>query len=85
MRHIEGSRFIQAEGSIGRVGILSIEGDRADLQVLSDDFVSTPGATIVDDTVYVLESNIGYLTDPALQDQEPEAFIVHALPLPASE
>lgn len=85
MRHIAGNRFIQAEGSIGRVGILGIEGDRADLQVLSDDFVSTPGATVVDDTVYVLESNIRYLTDPALRGQEPEAFIVHALPLPAPE
>lgn len=85
MRLIDGERFVQAEGTIGRVGILDIEGDTAELTVLSDEFISTPGATVINDTVYVLESNIGYLLDPALQGEEPGAFIVYALPLPESD
>lgn len=82
MRLIEGNRFIQAEGTIGRLGILEIEGDNATLQVLRDDLVSTPGATVVGNTVYVIESNIGYLLDPALRGQQPEAFMLYAVPLP---
>jgi len=81
MRLIDGQRFIQAEGTIGRLGILSIDGDSATLEVLRDDLLSTPGATVVGDTVYVIESNIGYLTNPTLRGQEPEAFMLYAVPL----
>lgn len=82
MRLIDGNRFIQAEGTLGRVGILTIAGDSATLEVLRDDFVSTPGATVVGNTAYVIESNIGYLLDPALRGQQPEAFMLYAVPLP---
>src|SRR5690606_37356071 len=53
MRLIEGNRFIQAEGTIGRLGILTIDGDSASLEVLRDDLESSPGATVVGDTAYV--------------------------------
>lgn len=81
MRLLEGNRFIQAEGNIGRLGILSVDGDSATLEVLRDDFVSTPGATVVGSTVYVIESNIAYLTSPDLRGQEPDAFMLYAVPL----
>ena len=81
-RLIEGNRFIQAEGTIGRLAVVTIEGDDATLEVLRDDLISTPGAIVVDDTAYVLESNIGYLLDPALAEQEPPPFMIYAVPLP---
>jgi sugar lactone lactonase YvrE len=84
MRLIAGNRFIQAEGTIGRLGIVTIAGDSATLQVLRDDLVSTPGATVVGATAYVIESNIGYLLDPALRGQQPEAFMLYAVPLPTA-
>jgi len=84
-RLIEGNRFIQAEGTIGRVGIVTIDGDRADLEVLSDSFESTPGATVAGQTAYVIESQIRYLNDPALRGQQPESFMIYALPLPAAD
>jgi sugar lactone lactonase YvrE len=80
-RLIEGNRFLQAEGTLGRVGIVTIVGDTATLEVLSDRFVSTPGATPVGDTAYVLESNIRYLTDPALKGKDAGSFMIYAVPM----
>ena len=81
MRLIEGNRFIQAESSIGRLGILSIEGDNASLEVLDDTVQSSPGATMVGNTAYVIESNIQYLINPDLQGQEIPPFMLLAVPL----
>src|SRR5690606_12825852 len=80
-RHIEGNRFLQAEGTIGRVGIVTIDGDTATLEVLSDEFTSSPGATPVGDTAYVIESQIGYLTNPELRGQQPGPFMLYAVPM----
>jgi len=81
MRLIDGNRFIQAEGTIGRLGILEVTGDSAQLTVLRDDLLSSPGATVVGDTAYVLESNIGYLTNPELKGKPIPPFMVYAVPL----
>jgi len=82
MRLIDGSRFIQAEGTIGRLSVVTIEGDSATMTVIDDALESSPGATIVGTTAYVLESNIQYLLNPDLRGQEPPAFMVLARPLP---
>jgi DNA-binding beta-propeller fold protein YncE len=84
MRVIAGNRFLQAEGNNGRVSIVTIEGERATLDVLTDEFISTPGATPVGDTAYVIESNIRFLIDPELRGQDPGPFMIYALPLPAA-
>ena len=81
-RLIEGNRFLQAEGTIGRLGVVEIEGDSASLTVLDDTFASSPGATPVGNTAYVIESNIGYLVDPALAGETPESFMIHARAIP---
>lgn len=80
-RHIDGDRFLQSEGTIGRIAIVTIEGDTATLEVLTDEFISTPGATPVGDTAYVIESQIGYLTDPELRGQQPGPFMLHMVPM----
>lgn len=82
MRLIDGNRFIQAEGTIGRLSLVTIEGDTATLTVIDDSLQSTPGATVVGNTAYVLESNIQYLFNPDLRGQEPPPFMVLARPLP---
>jgi len=80
-RHIEGNRFLQAEGPIGRVSIVTIEGDTATLTILTDELTSTPGATPVGDTAYAIESQIGHLTDPALRNTPPGPFMLYAVPM----
>lgn len=81
MRLIDGNRFIQAESGIGRLSVVTINGDTATLDILSDELLSSPGATVVGNTAYVIESNIQYLIDPELRGQEPEAFMLYAYPL----
>lgn len=81
MRLISGNRFIQAESTIGRLSVVTIENNDAVLDVLTDELLSSPGAAVVGDTAYVIESNIRYLLDPALRGQEPEAFMLYAYPL----
>ena len=85
MRLIEGNRFIQAEGTIGRLAVVTIEGDSARLDIIDDTLVSTPGATTYGETAYVLESEIRYLTDPALRGQQPESFMIFTRPLPPAD
>jgi sugar lactone lactonase YvrE len=85
MRLIEGDRFLLAEGQAGRLSIIDIEGDTATMTVLKDDLESSPGATPVGDTAYVLESQIGLLFDPAQAGQTPGPFIVYAVPMTGGE
>lgn len=82
LRLLSGNRFIQAEGTIGRVHIADIEGDTATITVLNELLDSSPGVTAVGDMAYAIESNIQYLLDPSLKGQEPEMFVLKAITLP---
>lgn len=81
-RRIAGNRFLQAEGTIGRLSVVTIDGDNARLTVIDETLESSPGATPVGDTAYVIESNMRYLLDPKLRGQEPESFMILARPIP---
>jgi quinohemoprotein ethanol dehydrogenase len=81
MRLIEGNRFLQAEGTIGRLSIVTIEGDDVTLTILDDALESSPGATPVGETAYVIESNIQYLLNPDLAGESPDAFMIYARPM----
>ncbi|PZN33070.1 MAG: hypothetical protein DIU71_06010 [Proteobacteria bacterium] len=81
LRPIEGNRFLQAEGTGGRVTEVIIEGDRANIRVLKDGLNSVPGVTLVGRTAYAIEGKIGYLVDPELKGQDPGPFEILAIPL----
>ncbi|MEY4641149.1 MAG: hypothetical protein RLZZ227_1143 [Pseudomonadota bacterium] len=85
IRLVSGNRFIQAEGTVGRIHLADIDGDRATITVLDDTFESSPGVTVVGNTAYAIESNIKYLLDATLKGQEPEAFMLKAISLPESQ
>jgi sugar lactone lactonase YvrE len=82
LRLLSGNRFIQAEGTIGRVHLVDVDGDNATITVLNELLISSPGVTAVGNMAYAIESNIQYLTDPKLQGQEPEMFVLEAITLP---
>jgi sugar lactone lactonase YvrE len=82
LRLLSGNRFIQAEGTIGRVHLADINGDTATITVLNDLLESSPGVTAVGNMAYAIESNIQYLLDPKLKGQEPEMFVLKAITLP---
>jgi hypothetical protein len=85
MRLIDGDRFLLAEGQAGRLSILVIHGDAATMTILKDDLVSSPGATPLGNVAYVLESQIGFLFDPARAGEQPGPFIVYAVPMEGGE
>jgi hypothetical protein len=82
LRHIGDNRFLQAEGTSGRATLVTIKGDAASIQVLRDGLNSSPGITLVGDTVYVVEGKIQYLFNPELRGKDPGPFKAIAIPLP---
>jgi sugar lactone lactonase YvrE len=82
MRLIKGNSFIQAESTSGRLSVVSVEGDKATMTILRDDLESSPGATIVGNTAYVVKTNIKYLLDPTLKGKEVPPAMIYAVPLP---
>jgi sugar lactone lactonase YvrE len=85
MRLIDGHRFLMAEGNSGRVSVVTFDGDRATLRALDSNLASSPGVTLVGDTVYALEGKIGYLVDPKLRGQDPGQFRIVAIPLDSTK
>jgi sugar lactone lactonase YvrE len=78
-RLIGGNRFLLAEGNAGRIDEVTIDGDRAQIDVLKEGLVSPPAVTLVGSTAYALEGRIGYLIDPKLKGQDPGRFKVYAV------
>lgn len=84
LRLIEGNRFLQAEGTSGRITEVTIAGDEARIRVLRDGLDSSPGVTRVGDTAYAIEGKIRYLIDPKLRGQDPGPFRIIAMPISES-
>jgi hypothetical protein len=82
LRPVGGNRFLQAEGSGGRVALVEVEGERATITPIRTGLNSSPGVTRVGGTGYATEGKIGYLIDPALRGQDPGQFHIRAFALP---
>jgi sugar lactone lactonase YvrE len=82
IRSIGGNRFLQAEGTGGRITLVTIEGDNARIDVLREGLDSSPGVTLVGNTVYAVEGKIQYLVNPQFRGQDPGPFKAIAIPLP---
>lgn len=82
LRPVGPNRFLQAEGPGGRITLVTIEGDAAKIEVIRDGLSSTPGATLVGNTVYTVEGKIDYLVNPQLRGQDPGEFRAIAIPMP---
>lgn len=81
LRPLGTHRFVQAEGTSGRITTVTIDGDKATIGVLREGLNSSPGVTVVGNTVYAIEGKIGYLANPALRGQDPGEFKIYAIPL----
>ena len=82
LRPMGGNRFLQAEGTSGRITLVTIEGDAARIDVLREGLNSSPGVTLLGRTVYAVEGKIQYLFNPALRGQDPGPFKAIAIALP---
>jgi sugar lactone lactonase YvrE len=82
-RLIAGNRFLLAEGNSGKIDQVEIKGDEAKITVLKEGLVSPPGVTMAGKTAYAMEGKIVYLIDPKLKGQDPGAFFIQPVTLPA--
>lgn len=82
IRHIGGNRFLQGEGTSGRVTLVTIAGDNAQIDVLKEGLDSPVGVTLIGNTAYAVEGKGQYLFNPQFRGKDPGAFRVVAIPMP---
>lgn len=82
LRPLGGHRFLQAEGTSGRVALVEVTGDRARVTTLKDGLDSSAAVTRVGPVGYATEGKIRYRIDPALRGQDPGTFTIRAFALP---
>jgi hypothetical protein len=82
IRPIGGNRFLQAEGTGGRITIVTVEGNDARIEVLREGLDSSPGVTLIGNTAYAVEGKIQYLFNPQFRGKDPGPFKAIAIPLP---
>lgn len=82
IRPIGGNRFLQGEGTSGRVTLVTINGDNAQIDVLREGLDSPVGVTLVGNTAYAVEGKGQYLFNPQFRGKDPGQFRAVAIPLP---
>lgn len=82
LRSIGGNKFLQAEGTAGRIALVEIDGDSAKITPIKTGLDSSPAITRIGNVGYATEGKINYLFDPDLKDKDPGQFVIRAFPLP---
>lgn len=83
MRALPDGRIILAENRAGKIDVVTVEGDKAKIEVIKDGFKFTPTAvTVAGDAVWVVEAKLAYRNDPALKDKDPGQFNAVAIQIP---
>jgi hypothetical protein len=83
MRSLPDGRLILAENKAGKIDIVTVKGNRAQIDTIKDGFKFTPTAvTVVGRTAWVLEAKFAYRNDPAMKDKDPGEFGATAMAMP---
>lgn len=73
LRALGGLRFAQAEGG-GKIAIVTVQGDRAEIETVRDGLQSPTGLDARDGTIWYVEGALNLLFNPQLRGQTPPAF-----------
>jgi hypothetical protein len=83
MRTLPNGRIILAENRAGKIDVVTLEGNKANIETIKDGFKFTPTAvTVVGDTAWALEAKFAYRNDQALKDKDPGQFGATAVQIP---
>ena len=85
LRALGGNRFIQGEGPGGRVALVDVKGDTAEVTPVATGLDGPVGVTVVGRTAYAIEGKIEYMMDPKLKDKSPDPFAIRAFRLAAGK
>lgn len=73
MRSVAGKTMLLVEGA-GRLDEVTINGDKAEINVVKEGLTGPTAVTLVGGIAYVSEARVNYLTDPKLRDTDPGPF-----------
>lgn len=82
LRAIGGMRFVQAE-SKGKVTIVTVSGDRAQVQVVKEGLSSPTGADLHKGTIWYVQAEFGYFFDARKKDAPRPPFMLSPVAVPA--
>jgi sugar lactone lactonase YvrE len=83
MRALPDGRIVLAENRGGKVDVVHVAGNKAQIETIKDGFKqSMTAVTVVGDTVWAIETKFAYLNDPAFKDKDPDPFSAVAVKLP---
>ncbi len=82
LRAIGGMRFVQAE-SKGKVTIVTVSGDRAQVQVVKEGLSSPTAADLHNGTIWYVQAEFGYFFEPGKRSQTPPPFKLTPVAVPA--
>ena len=81
MRAIGPNRLLLAEGA-GRMDVVSVQGDSAQITTIKEVMVNTPAVTATRGMAWVVEGKINLFLDEKERDKDPGTFKLYAVPLP---
>jgi sugar lactone lactonase YvrE len=84
LRLLAGNRFLQSEGNAGLITVVTIEGDRAEIQTIAQGVDYASSVTAVGGRAFYPEGKLRFLFGP-LAGQDPGAFVVHNVAIPEAE
>jgi sugar lactone lactonase YvrE len=82
LRSLGGMRFLQAEGGTGRIDLVTIKGDAAEIKPIKEGVPGLTAMTVARGKVWALNAKLNYMQDKALKDQDPGPFTATAVDLP---
>ncbi|MBT2186916.1 hypothetical protein [Sphingobium nicotianae] len=74
LRALGGLRFVQAEGRGGKVAVVTIDGDTAQIETVAEGLASPTTVDVHDGVYWYTGANFPYLFDPVKKTQTPPPF-----------
>ena len=84
LRLLAGNRFLQSEGNAGLITVVTIHGDRAEIQTIAEGVDYASSVTAVGGRAFYPDGKLRFLFGP-LAGQDPGAFVVHNVAIPEAE
>ncbi len=83
MRALSDGRIVLAENRGGKIDVVRVAGNKAQIETIKDGFkLNLTAVTVVGDTVWAIETKFAYLNDPQFKDKDPDPFSAVAVKLP---
>lgn len=84
LRLIAGNRFVQSEGNAGLVTVVTIDGDRAEIETIAEGVDYASSVTAVGGRAFYPEGKLRFLFGPAA-GEDPGPFVVRSVAIPEAE